>query len=305
MNEKEVVELIKQMSGAETISKDGIYTNEGSPSWKAYRNAERLTDVSAIPILNSLLGESKDRETRENIYFILGKIGENTGDKRVVTVLLQSLEEETNKYLKGRILDQLAGQKNVESLIITFITDKRAAIRQSAIQALRSCKSSDAEGALIEVITRSNDEYDLTYANEVLSEVGTEKSIPYLVNLLNHPNGDVKCSALWTLTELGNTSLLPVFLEALNQRSVNVKSHALLAIKKHGNEMAIGPVIARIKTILSRERTVESDDLITGLEFLISYKENTEEIQKLFEWIRTKKWRYLFEEERVFITANS
>ncbi|WP_394173267.1 hypothetical protein [Guptibacillus hwajinpoensis] len=114
MNEKEIVELIKQMSGAETISKDGIYTNEGSPSWKAYRNAQRLTDTSAIPILNSLLGRSKDRDTREHIYFILGKIGENSGDRRVVTVLLQSLEEETNKYLKERILDQLAGQKNVE-----------------------------------------------------------------------------------------------------------------------------------------------------------------------------------------------
>ena len=76
MDEKELLDLIKQMSDFDSIydEKEGYYTSEGSPAWIATRKAEQLTDTSIIPFLNNLLEKNYDKETRGNIYFILGKI---------------------------------------------------------------------------------------------------------------------------------------------------------------------------------------------------------------------------------------
>lgn len=79
-----------------------------------------------------------------------------------------------------------------------FIKDERWLVRQGAIRALRGCKSSIAEKALIKIISETTDEYDLTYANSVLFEIGTYKTIPHLLNLLDHLKCDVKCSYLST-----------------------------------------------------------------------------------------------------------
>lgn len=308
MDQKELLELIKQMSEADSIydEKKGYYTSEGSPAWIARRKAEQLTDSSVIPFLTHLLEKSKDKEIRGNIYFILGKIGENTGDRRVADCLLKWLDTETNKYTLQQILNQIAEQRNIQdcSPIIKFIKDERASVRHSAIRASRACKSSIAEEALIKILTESSDEYDLTYANSALSEIGSNKVIPHLINLLGHPKVDVKCSALWALNELGNTSLLPIFLEALQGHPFAVKGYAMLAINRHGDETAINPVIERIKTILKRKRTVETDELILGLELLIRFEKEYQEIQELFNWIKLKKWDFLFDMEKKWIDEN-
>jgi hypothetical protein len=51
--------------------------------------------------------------------------------------------------------------------------------------------------------------------------------------LLEHPNGDVKCSVIGALQEIGDATLLPVFLNALENSSVSVKGYTMLAVKKH------------------------------------------------------------------------
>lgn len=99
----------------------------------------------------------------------------------------------------------------------------------------------------------------------------------------------MKCSALWALNELGDASLLTTFIEALQDRSFAVKGYALLGINRHGNETAIKPVIERIKNMLKCKRKVKSDDLILALGFLIRFKKDYEEIDELFNWIKSKK----------------
>lgn len=220
--------------------------------------------------------------------------------------VLKNLNKEESAYKLSNILNKIAkGEIKVDdcSQIINFLDDRRTAVRHSAIDALRACRSPLAEEALINILKKSNDEYDLTYANAALSEIGTNKAIPHLIDLLRHPIGDVKCSALWALNELGDASLLPTFLEALQDRSVAVKGYALLGISKHGNETAIKPVIERIKTMLKRKRKVESDDLILALGFLIRFEEDYKEIVELFDWIKSKKWDFLFDTEKEWIKS--
>lgn len=308
MDENDLLELIKQMSEADSIynEKEGYYTNEGSPSWIATRKAEQLTDTGMIPFLNNLLEKSMDSETRGNIYFILGKIGENTGDERVVTILLKRLKVETNKYMLETILEQIADQKEVldYSPIMKFIDDKRTAVRYRAIQTLYKCKHPVVEDALIKVIDESQDQYDLYYASGSLSDIGTIKSIPHLIRLLERAKGDAKCVTLYALEVLGDSTLLPIFIEAMQDRSSAVKSYALSGLLKYGDETAIDVVYKRVKTILTRKRKIKSDELVPAFEFLNRYKENHKRIQQLFEWIQSKKWDYLFDEEKDWYINN-
>ncbi|MFD0048384.1 HEAT repeat domain-containing protein [Actinomycetes bacterium NPDC127524] len=220
--------------------------------------------------------------------------------------VLKKLNEEENANKLSSILDKITeGKIKVDdcSHIIKFLDDRRTSVRHSAILALRACKSPLAEEALIKILKESADEYDLSYANSALSEIGTNKAVPHLINLLRHSKGDVKCTALWALNELGDASLLPTFIEALQDRSVAVKAYAVLGINRHGNETAIKPVIERIKTMLKRKRIVESDDLINALGFLIRFEKDYEEIVELFDWIKSKKWDFLFYAEKKWINS--
>ncbi|MFH7820725.1 HEAT repeat domain-containing protein [Neobacillus thermocopriae] len=219
MDEEQLLDLIKEMSDSERE-----LLSEESLSFQAYRKAKKLKDINHIPFLHYLLEKTKEIDTRNNIYFILSKIGANTGDKRVLDILFKGLETEKNNYLLMRILEGIAEQRKVEDCtpIIKLINDKRHLVRHSAMKAIRACKSCLAEEAIIKIISHATDENDLRYACSVLCEIGTNKSIPYLINLLQHTKGNTKCSVLWALSELGDHSLLPIFLNALEDRSSSV-----------------------------------------------------------------------------------
>lgn len=302
MDEKELLALINEMSGVDSVydEKEGYYTNEGSTAWNATRIAEKLTDITYIPFLYDLLEKSKNETIKRDIYFTLGKIGVNTGDKRVADMLLKRLEVETNKYTLEMMLARIAEQEDVPDClpILKFINDNRWQVRYSAIEVLGRCKSSAAEDALIKVITESQDEDDLCYAIGSLCEIVATRSIPYLLPLVKHTKGDVRRAALSAIDELGDSSFLPLFIEAMEDRSPSVKYYALLALQNHGDETAIDVVYKRVKTVLSRKRKIESDELVPAFEFLNRYREQYKKIQELFEWIKSKKWDYLYDEEK-------
>ncbi|WP_214846143.1 HEAT repeat domain-containing protein [Exiguobacterium sp. S90] len=96
--------------------------------------------------------------------------------------------------------------------IIKYVEDSRSAIRNSAIEALRVCRGDAAEDALIRFITTSTDSFEIMSANFVLATIGTERVIPHLLPLLDHPKGDIRHSALNALSELGDDSFLPLFI---------------------------------------------------------------------------------------------
>lgn len=302
MNEQQLLNLLNEMAGDGLvyIEEKGYSTSEGAPAWNATRKAEKLDHIALIPILCNLLEKAKKETLKQDIYFVLGNIGVNTGDPRVVHILLKRLEAEKNKYTLDSILSQLAKQKEVSNCapILQFIDDPRWLVRHSAFQALSKCKCSAAEEALIQVITTSQDEYDLFYAIGSLCDLGATRSVPYLLPLMKHPKGEVRRSALSALDQLGDSTFLPLFIEAMKDRSPAVKYYALLAIQNHGDETAIDSVYQRVKTMLKRMRSIESNELVPAFEFLNRYREKYNHIQELFEWIISKKWDYLFDEEK-------
>lgn len=302
MDEKQLLDLIKVMSIEETYS-----SSDESPSFQAHRIAEKITEVTHIPFLYSLLEKSKDKEIRSSIYFILRKIGENTGDKRVFDILFQRLQVETDNYLLMTILEGIDEQEHVVEdciPILSFIEHKSPLVRQSAIRLLGKCKDSEVEDILIKVLTKSKDSYDLYYAISTLCNIESMKSIPYILPLVKHKDIEVRCAAITAIDKLGDSTYLPLFIEAMKDRSFDVKYHALEAIRNHGDETAIDVVYKRVKTVLSKKRTVVSDELIVAFEFLNRYKKEYAKIQELFEWIKIKKIDSLYDEERDWFLKN-
>jgi HEAT repeat protein len=68
-------------------------------------------------------------------------------------------------------------------------------IRHSAISSLKFSNDQVAEAALIEMIEKSDDPHNLTYANATLNNMGSLKAIPYLEKHTRSRKRDVKLSA--------------------------------------------------------------------------------------------------------------
>lgn len=308
MNKDELIALAEQMSIDEYVYDEerGYFTSEGSPSDLAHETARRFQDIQMLPVLMDLLEQTKRLEMKQHFYFMLGTIGMNTGDVRVADLLLERLNQETKPTLIVSILDELANQERVDDAtdIIKYVEDSRSAVRNSAIDALVSCRGALAEEALIRFITTSADSFEIMSANFVLATIGTKRVIPHLLPLLDHPTGDVRHSALNAISELGDDTFLPVFIKCLEDRSIEVKAYALLGISKHGDASAIQPVIKRLKTMLKRRRQIQSDDGLVALHFLNRYRQSDKTIPVLFDWIVTKKWDVLFDDEQQWLKMN-
>jgi hypothetical protein len=220
--------------------------------------------------------------------------------------LLQSLRvERSAARLSGILLKLTYHAEFVEcGAILPFVRDRRSSIRLNAIQALGSCRSRDAEDALLNVLASPTHWSDLPCAHYALSRVGTHRAIPAVVKNLSHHKEDVKASALWTLAEIGNTDLLPVFLDALQDRSWSARSYAMRGVSRHGDERAIEPVCKRVRAILARPRKIHfsppDSDVVEGLEFLERLRANHPEIEALMGYVKAR-WPLLFPGEQEWI----
>ena len=92
-----------------------------------------------------------------------------------------------------------------------------------------------------------------------------------------------------------------MFIKGLEDRSVDVKAYALLGIAKHGDASAIQPVIKRLKTMLKRSGRFKVTMVLVALRFLHRYRQSDKTIPVLFDWIVTKKWDVLFNEEQQWL----
>lgn len=301
MKDDEILYLVEQMSEEKYFYQEEskCYTNEGSPSDTAYEKVRHFRDANMLPRLNTLLDKVKQAEQKQHLYFMIGTIGENSGDVRAGMLLLEKLEQETKPSLLESTLEEIAKQRCIHNTerIVKYIDDSRSSVREAAIQALRVCRDEIAEDALIRLITTSNNSFDIMSANFVLATIGTERAISYLIPLLDHSRGDVRHSALATLSELNNGLDLSIFLRALKDRSGTVREYALIAIEQHGDEVAIKPVIKRVQTLLKRTRQIQTDEVLIAFRFLYRYQHSHQAISKLFYWIIQTKKGVLFDEE--------
>lgn len=296
------------------LDKNECLNSSESVSYQAHREADKLADISFIPQLIEFVDREKDKNKRNNAYFILGKIAKNTADIGATNYLISRIDKETDKYILSWLLDRICDlQKSKETNIqpiINAINNKSWQVKSSAILALKHTDNPLAEDALIDVLKNpKTSEFDLTYANSTLAGIGTEKSIPYLIKLTTHKKIDVTGTALGAIITISDETCLPLCLERL-EKGKN-KTTALEGVVKFGNENVVSNVIKRIKELVAKPRQIHiivgkdgKTELIVGLEFLLKYPENLD-VKKAFELLRTKKYDLLWKEEKEWLEKNA
>jgi hypothetical protein len=224
----------------------------------------------------------------------------------------------------GLLLEQLATEKRHRQLeailwklrqvpvirdcgpIAPLTRHRSPGVRHEAIGVLGQCTDPRAEQALLAVLADPHDDYDRISANASLGQCGSQAAIPALAAQIHDRVDDVKCSAIHALMELGDSSLVPVFLDALSDRSSTAKWYAMHAIERHGNQLAIGPVGARVKVMLSRRskrKQLPATELIYALMFLQRYQDDAT-ARLTLNWVTGQRRDYLTYDELRWVRTN-
>jgi hypothetical protein len=286
-------------------------------SWKASREAEKLNDETYIPYLTEQLDGLKnkkskqEREKREAIYFILKWIGINSGNKQVPLILMKYLHLETNMNTVGSLLDYIGSQVGYipyYKKIIQFLDDKRWQIKRPAIDLLGKYKEKEVEIKLLDILKNSDDPYVVGDICSALINIGTERSIPVLLNKVNHKNQWIRSNSYEALACLGNPSIIPVLIAGLKDRFYCSKHNALIGICRFADENFVDIVYEGVSKVLSYNRILDAEylnkttDVIEGLKYLNKYLKGTARMEKLIKKIKGK-WEILSKNEKEFLKS--
>ena len=201
-----LIDLIQRMCDTSDHTMGTGYDSSKTISWLALREAEKVNDEGLISQVFTFIEKEKNKNKRDNAYFLLGHIAKNTNNLTALNYLISRVDKETDKYIISSLLDKIANLKkpfktNLEPLIQATKTEKWL-IRHSAIQSLNYSEDPIAETTLIEILENSDDTYNLTYSNATLNKIGTTRSIPYLQKHLKSRKRDVKDSAKCAIDEI-------------------------------------------------------------------------------------------------------
>jgi hypothetical protein len=205
--------ITRMLDESDQIMEDGFESSK-TISWKALREAEKLTEEHFVPQLIQFIETEKNKKKRREAYFILGHITKNTGNLIAPEFLISRIDKESDKYIISSLLDRISAiQKPGELSLLPIIAATKSEkwlIRYSAIKALKLSNNEMAEERLIEIIATSEDAYDLSCANSTLYSIGTPKALPYLEKHLQSRKRDVKASAKNAIEEINKRHLTAI-----------------------------------------------------------------------------------------------
>jgi HEAT repeat protein len=201
-----LIELIDRMNDDSDHNIEKGYNSADTISWKATREAEKISTIDFIEQLQNYIKIEKDKKKRDKAYFIIANIAKNTNDQHTAGFLIQRLKNEKDKYIISSLLYNLSKitkpkGTDLTSLIVATQSDKWL-IRHSAIQAFVNTNDEIAESTLTNILDKTEDPYDIIYANSTLGKIGTLKSIPFLEQHLTSKKRDVKGSAQFAIEEI-------------------------------------------------------------------------------------------------------
>jgi len=204
--DKYLIELIGRMNYAGDQIMETGFDSSKTISWKALREAEKITNPDFIPQLMTFIENEKDKDKRDKAYFILGQIAKNIDDKTTGQFLINRIEKETDKYVISSMLGVLANVIKPKGTdftpLIAATKDDRWLVRQKSIQAFAKSEDEIAEATLIDFLDTSEDPYELIYSNATLNKIGTPKAISHLEKHLKSRKRDVKLSAKFAIDEI-------------------------------------------------------------------------------------------------------
>ena len=213
MGKDRLLELIAKINTTD----EHFSVSTKTTSWKAYREAETLTDPELFPLLQEIIEEhdskkKDDREIRRAAYFIFGRLMQVSFKEDACAFFLHRLNTETNKDILEAMLDrvhdwwQLSGKTIPAGLdisgILTLAKDSRASVRQRAIYALVACPGEESRDILRYYLLQDNEKaykYEIYYANIAMQDIGEPEDVPLLERFLKSRRPDIKLTAQYAI----------------------------------------------------------------------------------------------------------
>lgn len=203
MQEEYVEDLIRRINTSGDLA-PGMRSSE-TISWKAYREAEKLTDVSLYPVLKKLIllhPQEEYADYREAAYHILVQLLKNVPKDEYFIFFLEQLEKEHNSELLCSVLFSARDIKIPPAVsadsIIALTKSEDEMVRNDAIYALQSSATPESRQALRYYIEQEDVKTfkdEITNANMALGEIGCAEDIPVLEKHTKNVNGDIRGSA--------------------------------------------------------------------------------------------------------------
>ncbi|UAY52087.1 HEAT repeat domain-containing protein [Ferruginibacter albus] len=271
-------------------------------------NDRSYDNVGVIHELQQFIERSTDIKKIRKAYLILGNIGRNKTLPELTNYFIQKVIVESNTDIKGYIYIAIAWQKktvdvNIKPLFDLLKKYSQGKIVDPIINCLGNSENPDAEDALIYILENYKSDWSIIQANATLHTAGTRKCIPYLEKKLNEKSQDLAGSAFLALIRHADKRESNLFIgQLLNGKD---RHSAMEGIFMHSGIEAVPAVIERIKKKTASKRATDGNcyfyptenDITLGLKFLNRYKQESIDIQQLFDFLLTKRRDKLFEDE--------
>lgn len=274
---------------------------------EAFNNAKKLDNEDYVTFLIKFIENEKQNNLKKIAYFLLAQITKNTNNQNSLIFLINQLNhEKDNSIIVGEILDWISSIKIPENIDIKAIIEasksEEQKIRHKAINILHNTNNPIARKRCEEILEKSNDDFDLIYANFSLWKIWNKESIKYIQKNLDHPKLDVSWTALDAIAILWDKSNIDIFLKHLEKWKS--KFSAMLWAVKFWDSKIIPNVVKRVKNIVSIKRKnpvfdIENKtELIYAMDFLSKYINSSTEVKNLFIFLNEKKQDFLVKEEK-------
>ena len=206
MQKDELYKLLDEMT-----SPDHIMDLLNAPKWP-WTQKNRLTEDELFPLLQEfIVSRSSKAETtiRENAYSILGRLLSRVMEQEYCQFFIDSLAQESNKYVLHSILScisrlQLPANLDISPIIACSKSDKWL-VRHNAIMAL-GASDTDAGRDAVRYWVMQEDEkqykFELIYANAALGSIGDIEDIALLEKHTHSHIRDIKDSAIYAIEKI-------------------------------------------------------------------------------------------------------
>lgn len=255
---------------------------------------------------------TKELPKRDRAYFALEKLGQRTHDPDVAEFMMARVKLEKNKHTKTDLLFSipLVASVSDSSNAVELIHDSNVQLRMGVMRALGQCRDQKAHAALVNVIENEEDGFVLIDACYSLGKTGTKEDVPILLELLKRSDKIkkektmVRSAVLNAVRQLDGARNVQLFASSFEKDpSPIIKRDCLMALCEYGTEEHIGPVLARVRTLVMKKNRQEEypNEFTLAMVFLRRF--NTPEISRFYDWLNTKK-DSLLQVERQYIKEN-
>lgn len=292
----------------------GRQSNPDATFKKANDEARQINNLEYVEQLKTFIEKSRDEDLKQNAYSVLFNIYSNIDERRIISYCIDRLALEKKEWTLYTILWNLECLKreipsdiNIDK-ILGLTTYKKHLVRDVAIRCLKNVNNPKAEDKLIEIISTSTDQYQLSYANSTIGTIGTTKCIPYLLKLVDHKKQDIAATSLGAILKLSDKSYLPLFIDHLEKGKL--KYLGLEGVIKYGDKNVVLTVEKRVKELVAKQRTIQfllsknETELTVAMNFLADYSKEFDSIKKLYQTLFTSKWELLWDNEKQWLNDN-